>query len=152
MTPDVRPGDLLCYRGTGVFAQAIRLKTWSDISHVEVALNPHYTITARAEGVQLYPYTREHLYAVQRPLGSLDFGAAMQWFQSVLGAPYDYVSLLLFYGLTKDRNARGMHCAEVCTRWYRAAGFHPFAADYPAGKVSPGMYLAAVPFAQVYHV
>jgi hypothetical protein len=36
------------------------------------------------------------------------------------------------------------------TRWYRAAGFHPFADDWDADLVSPGNYLMSPHFTRVW--
>lgn len=148
---EIQPADCLLYRGKGFVSWAIRVKTWSPVSHVEVALNPHFAISARDDGVKVFPLTLVNLYAVLRPTPEtpLDFGAAMRWFKTVEGQRYDWTGLFRFFTVGKQSQDK-QFCSEVVTRWYRAAGFYPFNNAYDADLVSPGMYLSSPHFTRVW--
>ena len=143
LVPVIQPGDCLLYAGRSPWSWIIKVKTWSDVSHVEVALNPNYAITSReGSGVNLYPLTRTNLYAVLRPEAPIDFAAAMQWFGTVKGQPYGYWQALRFFRLGKENRTK-MMCSPCVARWYRAGGFHVFDEGFDASLVSPGMFLAS---------
>ena len=148
--PLIQPGDCLLYSGHAIWSWIIKLKTWSDVSHVEVALNEHYTLTSReGRGVNLYDFDWDDLHTILRPTGPIDFGAAMAWFATVRGQRYGYWQALRFFRLGKEDVTR-MMCSPFCTRWYRAGGFHPFAGQYDASLVSPGMFLSSCQFTTVW--
>jgi len=148
--PDIHPGDCLLYSGTSLWSRVIMIKTWSDISHSEVALNEHYAITSRtSHGVNLYTLTWDHLAHVLRPEGPIDFGKAMAWFKIVKGEKYGYWQALRFFRMGKENMTR-MMCSPCCTRLYRAGGFHPFAGDYDASLVAPRDFLTSPHFTVVW--
>jgi hypothetical protein len=147
---EIQPGDCLLYAGHSPWSWVIKVKTFSPVSHSEVALNANYTITSReGRGVNVYGLTRENLYAVLRPTDPLDFGAGMKWFETVRGQSYGYWQALRFFRLGKE-DLKRMMCSPCCTRFYRACGFHPFAGSYDASLVSPGMFLASPHFTEVW--
>lgn len=146
----VQPGDCLLYAGTSPWSWVIKVKTWSPVSHSEVALNRNYTITSReGKGVNVYPFTDEHLYAILRPEWPPDMSKAMEWFKGVIGQPYGYWQALRFFRLGKEDTLK-MMCSPCCARFYRAGSFHAFAGDFDASLVSPGMFLSSPHFVTVW--
>jgi hypothetical protein len=140
----------MLFAGSSLFSFVIKVKTFSPVSHVEVALNPNYALACRdGLGTDLYPLRLRGLYAVRRPTTPMDWGAAMAWFGTVKGQPYSYWQAMRFFRLGKENVTKTM-CSPFATRLYRKGGFHPFAGKYDASLVSPGMFLSAVPFEDVW--
>lgn len=140
----LRPGDVLLYRGTSVWSALIRIKTWSDVSHCELYVGGArgQTWASRdGQGVGTYPLRRDRLVAVLRPL-AWDLERARVFHRSCLGQGYDWWGLMRFFTLgqpTLDKQ----FCSEYVTRLLRAGGVEPFARDYDADRVSPGMFLVS---------
>ena len=141
----LRPGDVLLYRGTGVFSWAIRLKTWSNVSHCEGYVGEGRSVASRdGVGVGEYPLRLDGLYAVLRPRRRFCVSYAAQWFATVAGQGYDWIGLLAFFTARMQGNSnKKMFCSEFITRWQRAGRIEPFADSYDADAVSPGMLLAS---------
>lgn len=163
------PGDCLLYSSGGPLPWLIKLKTWSPVSHVEVyrgvANGVARSIAARQAGVNTYPVRLDGVYEVLRPDPSpLDLQPAVVWFdvpfnkatgQGVTGQRYDVLGLFRFFTLGSQSTEK-QFCSEVATRFYRRALTHdgrpfcPFAADYDADLVSPGMFRASTQFVDVW--
>ena len=149
---EIKPGDCMLFAGSSPFSWVIKVKTFSPVSHVEVALNENYALACRdGHGTDLYPIRLRGLYAVRRPTTPIDWGAAMAWFGTVKGQPYSYWQAMRFFRLKwcKENVTKTM-CSPFATRLYRNGGFHPFAGKYDASLVSPGMFLSAAPFEDVW--
>lgn len=145
----LRPGDCLLYSGTGFFSRVIRIKTWSAISHVEIYVGFGKSVASRdGHGVNTYPLRTDGLVTVLRPLRFVDVGAGMRWHQQQIGQAYDWWGLLRFFAIGEQSTTK-QFCSEYATRWYRAGGFEPFAKDYDADLVSPGMFLSSAEFLKV---
>lgn len=141
----LRTGDVLLYRGTGVFSTLIRLKTWSDVTHVEVAgFDPTTAYAARdGQGVGTYDIRRDDLYAVLRPRWRVNVRALRGFHERCCHPPqgYDWWGLLRFFTFGQPSLDK-QFCSEYATRLLRASGGDPFARDYDADRVAPGWFLA----------
>ncbi len=159
----LRPGDLLLYRNTwSLIGFFIRVKTWSDVNHVEVYIGDGHVVAARAGGCRIYPVTLDHLHYVWRPrsdvpgqaavnlTASMDwfFNGAMicgRWMPPANGTAYDYWGLFRFFltpGVKQSVNKN--FCSELGVRWLRAGGFHPFPEPIDADRVWPGGFIYSV--------
>ncbi len=154
MVEHTRPGDLLLYSTRGsIWSWAIKVKTWSQVSHCEV-VGPDATALASRDGKGVntyYPIRERDLYAVLRPVHPMDMGAAWQWHQTVIGQKYDWWGLMRFFTLGKPSLTK-QFCSEYAVRLYRHGGIEPFTPDYDADLVSPGMFLASAAFTSVWRV
>ena len=140
---DLRPGDLLLYRSGGLFAWAIRVKTWSDVNHVETYVGTSQAFSARNNGVNVFPLRLEGLRYVLRPIAPYDHVAAAAWRETVRGQRYDWKGMLVFF-LAAAQSARDRQfCSEACTRDARAGKIVPFADTFDADRVAPGSFLAS---------
>lgn len=147
----LRAGDVLLYSGKGVFSRAIQFKTWSAISHCEAYVGEGESVASRdGKGVGKYPVRTDGLVAVLRPRDGFDLAAAMEWFATVDGQGYDWVGLLAFFTarMQGSKNTK-MFCSEFLTRFERAGGVEPFAPEYDADAVSPGMFLSSPVYRRV---
>jgi len=154
------PGDCLLYRGRGLLPALIRLKTWSDVSHIEMYFGNGVVGASRAEGVNTYRLKTEGLRVVLRPTDAVDMAAVRRWHDQpfdpktqtgVTGQKYDTLGLFRFFTIGKQSMDR-QFCSEWQTRAYRQGGFNPFAEHYDADLVSPGMYLSALRFQPLFVV
>jgi hypothetical protein len=150
LTTWLLPGDALLYRSKGLFAWAIRLKTWSRCNHIEVYMGKGIAYAARTEGVRSYPLRTEGLYAVLRPEGVFDQAKATAWFNaSAVGQAYDWLGCFRFFTLGKQSTTK-QFCFELAVRLYRAAGCCPFAEKWDADLVSGGMFLSSAHFREMW--
>jgi hypothetical protein len=142
----LKAGDLLLYSGSGFFSRLIKIKTWSSISHVEIAAGDGTAWASRdGVGVGRYPMRTDGLRAILRPKGRLSLKRAELWHATVDGQAYDWLGLLRFFTVGKQSQTKSF-CSEYACRWYRASGIEPFSKDYDADLVSPGMFLSSSRF------
>jgi hypothetical protein len=145
------PGDALLYGVNGwksPFSRLIQIKTWSDVSHIEVYLGDGKALASRnGEGVAIYPLRTDDLRYVLRPVEEFDMELARAWLKEsqVIGQKYDWWGLLRFFTIGKGKSDR-QFCSELATRFYRAGGLIPFHPVIDADAVSPGMYLTSTAF------
>ena len=145
--PDLLPGDLLCYRGTGFFSRLIRIKSWSELSHVECYFGCNVSGASRdGEGVGSYPLRLDGLYYVLRPVPPVDLAAARLWHETVKGQRYDWKGILVFTLAVKQGATDKMFCSEYATRFYRAGRCEPFQPGFDADRVAPGTFLTSGAF------
>lgn len=142
MIPELRAGDVLLYRGRGLFARLIQIKTWSRYSHVEVSDGYGYSVASRdGLGVARYIHRSDGLAMVLRPRHWFDANAARAWFATVDGQDYDWLGLLSFTCAEWQGRQNGrMFCSEFATRYLRAGGIDPFN-DYDADGIAPGEFI-----------
>lgn len=139
----VEPGDILLYRSEGFIPWLIRVKTWSDISHVETYIGADQSFSARNEGVGIFPFRLDGLKFVLRPKLKYDPFTAGLWRKKVVGQKYDWLGFLVFYLAAKQGARDRMFCSEACTRDARAGGIEPFQSDYDADRVAPVHFLTS---------
>jgi hypothetical protein len=140
------PGDVLLYEGSGFWSWFIKVKTWSDYSHVEVYIGGHESVASRdGEGVGRYHLRVKGLSLVLRPNEPFDLARGMAWFETVQGRPYDWWGLARFFRMGKYSDAK-MFCSEFATHFLRQCALCPLAGRYEADKVSPGMFAASPHF------
>lgn len=145
--PDLQPGDLLLYSGTGFVSWAIRTKTWSPYSHVEVYIGNGRSVASRnGIGVGEYPLRTEDLALILRPNQPFDLQAGLAWFRTVNGQKYDWTGLFAFFFATWQASHNKMFCSEFVLRFCRAAGFEPFSPETDADQTSPGMFTTSPRF------
>jgi hypothetical protein len=139
----LKVGDILLYSGRGPLSWAVKVKTWSDISHVELYIGAGLTVSARAEGVRYFPFTDKDLVEVWAPEAGYrkwDFDSGLVWFnEQAHGQAYDVWGLLRFFRIGQESIDK-QFCSEVVTRTLRAGGFEPFTPQTDADQVSPGMF------------
>lgn len=152
---DAQSGDVWLYHRTDPISLAISAKTFSRITHAEVALVDRVNgsgvelFSARIlTGVRFYQPDLTDLALVLRPTLSFDAFAASEWAMRVVGQPYDLSGILAFFNTRfQGQTDNAMFCSEACTRLLRRGGIELFpGAD--ADAISPGM-LAHHPFLQV---
>ena len=149
--PQLLPGDVLLYRGGGFWSWAIRVKTWADVSHVEVYVGEEQSVASRdGVGVRRFPLRTTGFYAVLRPRLPFDSRAAVAWFETVNGQGYDWMGLVNFY-LAKWRGRENgrQFCSEFATRFLRAGGVEPFTPEADADTIAPGEFLKSGAFTRV---
>lgn len=141
----LRPGDVLLYRGEGAFSQFIRLKTWSNYSHVEVYDGGGYSLASRnGQWCDRFPTRYADLATVLRLCPTLpgsgkpadpksgtpgmpglptpfDIEAGREWFRSVArGQRYDWWGLASFANAKwQGRENGALFCSEFAARFFR---------------------------------
>lgn len=138
---DLRPGDVLLYKGTGFFSWLIRTKTSSDISHVEIYDGEGMSLAARdGVGVGRFPLRTQDLFMVRRPIRRVNMEKLREYHAAVEGEKYDWLGLLSFVLIRRQKSASkngAQFCSEYLTHALRWAGFAVFS-DVPAAAVEPG--------------
>jgi len=148
----LQPGDCLLYRGRGLASLAIKIKTWSPVTHAEGYVGDGWAVASRdGLGVDTYPLRTADLYAVLRlrDREPFDLTKAMAWHETVRGQAYDWWGLFRFFTIGRQSTDK-QFCFEFLTRWYRAGGATPFAEAYDADLVSGGYFLASPCFDVIY--
>ncbi len=142
MHPDrLQPGDVLLYRPSSLFGWAIRIKSGSAISHVEVYADEGFSVASRdGKGVARYPLRPEQLSVILRPTEPFYLAPALAWFKQHEGEPYGWLDLLDFFSL--NVNGPGMVCSPFVTEFLRAGGI-PVFGTFPAIRVFPRDFLTS---------
>lgn len=150
-----QPGDCLLYRGTGFYSWLIAIKTWHDVSHVEVFVGRDKTgalssvASRNGIGVGQYPLRLDGLIAVLRPTAPFNLADAMKAFHAKYeGQKYDWLGLLRFAWRSKvvpDCDDNRQFCSEFATRFYRAGGLDPFNNE-DADAIAPATFLLSDKF------
>ena len=136
----LQPGDILLYKGKGLFSWLIRVKTGGHYSHCEVYVKNHRVWASRnGIGVNEYNFSSECLKAVIRPNGQLNWTDATWWFEHVAkGQKYDWVGLLNFYiAKWQGRENNRMFCSEFIVRLFRVLGCALFPLWVDADGIAP---------------
>lgn len=177
---DLLPGDLLVYGPKSwhvyqpfrldLFNQiTIRRTAWGYGCHVEVyhgsrvikPSNPasgirggtiyQSTASRNGLGVELYPFRRDQLIAVRRPIQHLNYLRAWTWFMDrAKGQKYDWLGLLCFTYAVKSGSPKHMFCSEYATRFYRMARINPVEPNMDADTVAPNDLLKSMAFRTVW--
>lgn len=137
----LQPGDILFYSGTGFFSRLIKLKTYSEWTHVAVYLgNGMQREFVEGEGPQEVPFRIKNLGMIKRRMGVWDKKKSDEYWQTVKHQGYDYIGLLLgFIARRQGRENDKMWCSEYLTRddRYAVSGQHLFSDEVDADGVSP---------------
>ncbi|HEX3058067.1 MAG TPA: hypothetical protein VHP62_01825 [Usitatibacter sp.] len=137
----ILPGDVLLYAGTGANDWVISIKTWSKVTHCELALSTTESAASRPGlGVHTYPLRVDDLTHILRPNKTLDMVGVKTFHQQCLGQAYDWWGLMRFYTLG-EQSLDKQFCSEYLTRLLRHGGFEPFQAEDDADLVAPGTFL-----------
>lgn len=132
---DLIPGDILLYTGTSIYDELIKLKTWSNICHVEVFWDTGTTVASRpGQGVRIYPFEPVGLVMVRRPTAFWK-SHAEAWLRPMLGLPYDFSDLEKFFLL--NPSGSGIVCSPLAAMCLRAGGVQAFAPDYDDRAIAP---------------
>lgn len=156
---ELQPGDCILYRPQPLsrgfigwlFGRLIAIKTWNNISHVEIYVGDGMSVAAR-DGVGVNRFvTRWHGMArVLRPACSVFMPDAMTWFGGVRGQKYDWKGLLCFTLAVKQGSRDRMFCSEFATRFYRAGHIQVFG-QYDADHVAPAQFLMSDDFDEIFN-
>lgn len=139
-------GDALLYSSNGIIGHAIKWKTWSDVSHIEMYFGQGKTGASRdGQGVQTYDFTTENLAYVMRPVNPLNAKGVLDFHTQCIGQRYDLWGLFRFFTFGKQSLDK-QFCSEYFTRACRAGGVHPFDRHVDADLISPGMYHCSTVF------
>lgn len=150
------PGRAILYRPSDFVGLIISLKTWSWTSHIEVVVSENTSVAARLSGVYEYPIRNDkYVCGVLEPTQPFDLKAAMVWFnQQAKGDKYFITGLFGFYlpkeGMKQQSDYKAEFCSMLADLFYRAGGFSPFAAKWPAQKVAPAQFWQSPLFKQIY--
>jgi len=136
--PELQPGDILLYGDRSLLSWAIRFRTWSDVSHIEVYVGDGRSVASRSSGVAKYSLRIDGLRRVYRPKAGFDFPKGMAWFATVAGTKYGWLDLFRFYG--SNAPTKGLICSEFADLLFRNCGVPLFNTNYPEGAVCPGDY------------
>jgi len=133
--PELQTGDILLYGG-GFIGRLIQLRTWSDVSHVEIYIGEGRSVASRSDGPRICPLRILGLRRVVRPVASFDLTGGMAWFCSVADKlPYGYTDLLRFYLINIP--TKGLICSEFADLFFQKCGLPFFNLNYPEGAVCP---------------
>lgn len=136
----LRPADIMLFRPVGIFGRIIQVKTWHNISHVELYDGNGQSIASRdGIGVDRYPVRLTQLAYVLRPQVHLDLSKIHAYFDTMKGTPYGWLELLCFVGPNVQFGS-GIVCSPFVAGCLRAGGWNVFPTD-PINKVTPFQFL-----------
>lgn len=136
----LEPGDVLLYAPSGFFGWLIALKTWEEVSHVEVYAGNNQSWASRdGLGVGRYHLRTKGLKMVRRAAG-FDYDKAQAYFKTVDGQKYDWVGLAVFASLRKHGDKFKQWCSEFADNIHFEAGNDLFG-SYASDHVSPADFL-----------
>lgn len=143
----LKPGDLLIYSRRSFFGWCIKVKTWSNYTHVETYLGNGYSHASRdsakffgtplpGTGVGTFQSSYDGLVLVRRPRFHFNLEAARPYIDRVAGECYDVAGIFRFFTLGRQ-SVDKQFCSEDATRLARAAGIEPFDHRLDADLASP---------------
>lgn len=150
------PGDVLLYRPGKLksgflgwfFGRLIAVKTWTNISHVEVYVGNDFSLASRdGKGVARYSLRLTEIGYVLRPIKPLtqqELSDGLAWFYSKAdGQGYDWLGIMVFSHAVKAGNPYKMFCSEFACRLFRDGFKRPlFSAEWNPDRTPPAMLLA----------
>lgn len=108
-TPDLKPGDILLYKGKGFTSRIIQLFTGSDYNHVAVVLEPKVFLSVesntghqagvRAVDLRKIDFKEVDVYRI-KPEFTYDLSKVVSFLVGHLGAKYDLMGVV-FLGFLK---------------------------------------------------
>lgn len=109
---EIRPGDILAWKGHGFFAWVVRIATGSDFSHVGVATSEYFVLEANPRlGVVFRPLARM-LPAYHIATGARWNAGADAFASSVVGRRYSVLDGVLAWAHIRTVSP-GFQCAEL---------------------------------------
>ena len=139
----IESGDVLLYAGHGLLSWLIKVKTWSDVSHAELANSGASAFASRdGTGVRTYAIDLSpgRLYAVLRPVAPLAMDGVRAFHSRCLGQRYDVWGLFRFFTIGRQSHDK-QFCSEYVVRLLRSGGLEPFTPQTDADLVAPGQFL-----------
>lgn len=134
-------GDVLLYRGTGVYGWFIRRHTGHPIGHVEVFVGAGQSFASRnGIGVNFYPLRTNDLRYVCRPNRPFDLDAGIAWGNTQMGTPYGWLDLLQFADY--DVDGKGYVCSPAAAMFQEEMKLNPFNGEPPM-KIAPFQFLTS---------
>lgn len=134
-TPDLKAGDILLYRGVGLYGAVITLKTWHPEGHIETYIGSGQAFASRdGLGTGVYPLRLSDLMVVCRPKVPVDVAGALVAYHRRGHQPYGWLDLLNFVGVSVDSG--GIVCSAAGAQFARWAGYDPFNGE-PVAKIAP---------------
>lgn len=126
----------------------IRVKTWSDVAHVEVYIGDGKSVASRnGIGVNKYALRKQGLAYVLRPKAFVDMDVGLVWFnQDARGEKYDWLGLICFTLAVKQGSLNKMFCSEFAKRFYDESNFPALHSKWDADKTAPGNFLMSPNF------
>lgn len=137
--PELMPGDILLYGGSGLVDRLIQFRTWSDVSHIEIYVGEGRSVASRnGIGVGLWDRRLDGLRRVYRVKAGVvfDLEKSVAWFKTVDGTGYGWFDLLRFYLINVP--TKKLICSEFADLFFRNGGLPLFNTNYPEGAVCPG--------------
>lgn len=137
--------------GTGLVSDFIKFWTWGDWSHVDI-WTPNGWLGARASGgVQIRPWNYTTVNKEEIRVITLDADTEaqlMQWFQSQIGKPYDFLAIAGMPFRQDWRDGNKWFCSELVTAGFEQFGVPLLDADH-LNRVTPrDLYLSPLLKAQ----
>ena len=123
----LQPGDILVYSGEGIFSKLIKLKTYSEWTHVAVYIGGGLQREfVEGAGAQEVPFRPKNLGMIRRRLGIWERSKSDAFWQEVKDQDYDYVGILWsFFARKQGRDNHSMFCSEYVVRDDRVASTGP---------------------------
>lgn len=142
---------IACFHGRSPLSWAIRLRTWSDVTHVEWVCPDYAVVGAWLGGVNvnmeadlLSNLSKGHTPGTKVDLYYIDgMTCAEQWIMSDAmkaekGKPYDFMGILGFMVAKDIEDRKKWFCSELVDAKLNVSGVRLF--NLPSHKVFPGMF------------
>lgn len=137
----LKPGDLLFYSGTGFFSNLIKLKTYSEWTHVAVYIGDgKQREFVEGVGPQVVDFRIKNLGMIKRRSSTWSKERSDEYWEQVKTQTYDYWGLILgFLARRQGRKNEKMWCSEFVVRddRYSTDGPYLFADEIDADGTSP---------------
>lgn len=142
---------MLFYSPSDLIGVLIAIKTWTWLSHVEVATGPTSVIGARAEGVNPYPMrVDDHLVAIRRPRQPFMVESAKRYVAPMMGQPYEITGLFRFFDPWAKHHHAARICSSVVTAFELGGGKQLFNPDVSLDSISPAQLWQTAELATVW--
>lgn len=137
-----KPGDIFLFDRQGFFNYAIKIKTWSPVSHSEIYIGNGKTIGSRnGIGVGTYDIKLDGLAYILRPINEPDMDTMLAWHNKQIGQKYDWFGILRFFTLGKPSLDK-QFCSEHNARAYMTQNnVRLFSSKWDSDLISPGDFL-----------
>lgn len=119
----LKPGDILVYSGSSLLSRLIKLKTYSEWTHVALYIGDGKQREFREGiGAQECPFTIKNLAMIRRRNAPWDKEKSDVFWREVNDQGYDYIGILWsFFARRQGRDNNSMFCSEYLIRDDRRA-------------------------------